>query len=342
MKTKRLWFLISVTCLFVFSSFSAFNSLAATKQQIAFGAMDSTGSGYPMQVSITQVINEAVPEVNVSLIGGGGTVDLLTKFARGQFHISPADSGLGRDLKLGVGKFAGNPFTKARLFLTQEQGFMAFVVTKESGITTLEQLDGKNFFPGHQGSAAQADVKKAFEMWGIQPKYFSGSITDGTDALQNRRVVGMAKYGPLLGGAFFDRISATLPLNFLYPAEEKIQQVVDRNEGAFIKVVVPAGTHKGQDKPITSWGFAIEYHILQDLSEEVVYKMFKAIHQDWMKGSNGKIGAAKPATAKTDPLEMLLDSANSGAVPLHPGVIKYLREMNQVIPANGIPPEMRK
>jgi TRAP-type uncharacterized transport system substrate-binding protein len=81
--------------------------------------------------------------------------------------------------------------------------------------------------------------------------------------------------------------------------------------------------------------------VSQDLSEDLVYAMFKAIHRDWIKGTKGKIGASTPALANVEPAKLTAETADAMGIWLHPGVIKYLRELKYQIPEGAIPPEMK-
>jgi TRAP-type uncharacterized transport system substrate-binding protein len=74
-----------------------------------------------------------------------------------------------------------------------------------------------------------------------------------------------------------------------------------------------------------------------NLSEELGYKIIKALHEHW-----DEVAEAYPPVAAYDPVRDLIKSIPKGAeIPLHAGVVRYAKELGIEVPPQYIPPEYK-
>jgi TRAP transporter TAXI family solute receptor len=99
---------------------------------------------------------------------------------------------------------------------------------------------------------------------------------------------------------------------------------------AYRKGVVPKGSYKATaDKPyetVVDWNLILAS---KSLSEDIAYKLVKATYE-----RNPDLVAVHPVSSATK-----VENAIHTPIPLHPGTVKYLREMKVSIPASLIPTE---
>jgi uncharacterized protein len=93
----------------------------------------------------------------------------------------------------------------------------------------------------------------------------------------------------------------------------------------YARVTIPAGTYRGVDDEVETWRDAGIWIVSEDMDEEMVYQMTKAIFD--ADGLEHMLRVTNVAR------EMGIDSALSGiALPLHPGAARYWAEVGVEIP----------
>ncbi len=80
---------------------------------------------------------------------------------------------------------------------------------------------------------------------------------------------------------------------------------------------IPAGTYKGQDKPLETIGLSMLVFVRDDVSNEVTYRMAKTV-----AGMKDKLIKVNAAFKKWEP-EMMTKGLG---IEVHPGALKYYKE----------------
>ncbi|MDN3722159.1 TAXI family TRAP transporter solute-binding subunit [Roseibium salinum] len=81
---------------------------------------------------------------------------------------------------------------------------------------------------------------------------------------------------------------------------------------------IPAGTYKGTDEDVTTFGVGATFITSADVSDEVVYTVVKAVFDNF-----DAFTKLHPAFANLKEEEMIKDGLSA---PLHPGAEKYYTE----------------
>jgi hypothetical protein len=208
-----------------------------------------------------------------------------------------------------------------------------YVVREDSGIKELDDLNGKKYCPGLRGSATEQLVQQILEIIGVKPDYFRGSLSDAVAAVKDNRISGYTKAG---AGLDLDGSTKELKaftkiriLNWTAEKAAKVQEALP-----FVNFVeVPEGKIPGvpsYNTVVQAIGF-ICYD--DSLTNDQVYTIVKAIH-DGKKYQE----AAYPAMKGFSIPEMTMKLTK---IPLHPGAIRYYKEIGVEVPAHLIPPEMK-
>ena len=89
-----------------------------------------------------------------------------------------------------------------------------------------------------------------------------------------------------------------------------------------IPVVIPAGTYKGQDEEVISWGTPATIVASAQVPEAVIYNMVKAVFDDFeaFKAQSPMYKAVQIGTAATA----------GRTAPYHPGAERYFREVGLI------------
>jgi TRAP transporter TAXI family solute receptor len=309
-----------ILSVFMISVLFAGTSIAAQKMLV--GSTSASSSHYGYFVAVSQVINEKVPGVETSVVETGATVDNLRRFARKQIDIGLVTTNVLSQAYYGKQDFKGRP-VKSKLLWVYVIAPQNAIVRKDSGITDLAGLNGKRFNPGLKGSATEKTSEAVFNVLGITPDYVRGSTTDIVTAVKDSHIVGYVKSGAGLKIDASSRdISTFTPIRILSLNSDQAGRI--QKEMPELSIVdVPAGA--GPDiGAYSTWGFAVACSAGLDLDEETAYQIVKAVCED------KTIQASAMASVKgTDFVDMTLKYATS---PLHPGAIKYFKEVGASIP----------
>jgi hypothetical protein len=300
----------------------SFAGTSIAAQKMLIGSTSASSSHYGYFVAVSQVINEKVAGLDTSVVETGATVDNLRRFARKQIDLGLVTTNVQSQAYYGKQSFKDKP-VKSKLLWVYVIAPQNAIVRKDSGITSFTGLIGQRFNPGLKGSATEKTSEAVFKVLGIQPDYVRGSTTDIVTAVKDNNIKGYVKSGAGLKIDASSRdISTFTPITILS---------LDKNQTAKIKsalpevsiVDVPAGAGPGIGS-YTTWGFAVACSAGLDLDEDTAYKIVKAICED------KTVQAAAMSSVKgADFVAMTLKYATS---PLHPGAIKYFKEVGATIP----------
>jgi TRAP-type uncharacterized transport system substrate-binding protein len=147
------------------------------------------------------------------------------------------------------------------------------------------------------------------------------------DAVKDNRVIGYVKSGAGLKlDASSQEIAAFTPINVLSLSSAEHDKIAQAMPELSL-VDVPADEASGVGA-YTTWGFGLGVAAAASMNEETAYKIVKAICEDKTKQA-----AALADVAGADIAAMTLKYASS---PLHPGAVRYFKELGLDVPAKLI------
>lgn len=213
------------------------------------------------------------------------------------------------------------------------------IVTDDANIKTLADLKGSNksVSIGDVGSGVEANAVALLKKYGIDirqegNKYVSNdikienlSVAKSADAMKDNKLsvffftsgapatsiteIALAKTVYMLG------LDDSVMNEFI--AENKIDGKYD----VYSVQPITSAQYDFLDTPIKTIGVSATYIVSNNLSEEVVYNITKAIWE-----SKGSIGHSVESTMNTDYAFVTI-----GNVPVHPGAAKYYKELGLTV-----------
>lgn len=207
-------------------------------------------------------------------------------------------------------------------------------VAADSGIETLQDLEGKAFNPGPTGGGSTGITMGIFEHLGIKPDLYEATLHDALAAYADRRIVGLSYRGTgsnPTGGVV--EASATRPVTFVSFSDEDIARIQERYP-FLSETYIEANTYTNQPvaiKTIGTWQAGL-LGVRADVPEEVVYNLLVAYYD-----SLEEVAQSHPAVSRVTPE----NSVSEAAVPLHAGAVRYYRDQGIEVPDDLIPPEMQ-
>lgn len=296
------------------------SSGATAQDSITVGSVPATSSHFPYAVAMTKAIREELPGRTINLIETGASVDNHKRLERGEIEIGLTTSAVAIQAANGQNQFEGRAQDDLVVLYVCDFSVMNWAVRADAGVESFADLEGKRFSPGIHGSGAELLTSSALDLFGINPELVPGTLAEAVEGIQNRDLVGYAKYG--LG----TNIDATLR-EIMVSTEMRL---IGLNEDEQAKVMAKIPGITMYDLPenlipnqpsITSPGIAVIYVTRKGvLDDDTAYAIAKA-----MGDRHHEISEAMPHTADYDYRAMTLDIQNAG-LKIHPGALRYWSE----------------
>jgi TRAP transporter TAXI family solute receptor len=294
----------------------------------SLGTSSSGGNFYLVGGGIATILNNENPDrfVITSEETGGSSAN-LSMIESGDLEIGIAMASALYQGKTGKAAWTnGKPMENVRGLVPLYPSFMTMYALQKSGISSLEDLNGKIVGLGSKGAAMDSVFREAFAKIGLEP----GSIfNDGHSATARAVSEGQVDAAVLFSFPPFSAISeleATRDLTFI-PLTEEEQDFFTESYPFWTKATMPKGSYNGvtEDlRDITEWNFLV---CSADLPEEDVYQIAKTIFEN----NPDLLNIHRSLQYCTPENEQFFN------VPLHPGVVKYLQEVGVEVPDTLLP-----
>ena len=331
MKKKIFCFVL----LLIFAAATALPGPASAATRLKWGSTSVRSNGYAITVLYAKATNKAYKgDIQVTVVETGGYVENLARINRGLLHLGGVNPILAYEAYKGIGNFEGKANPRLRMLWTQAVQPFSFVAAKDSGISTLEQLNGAKM-ASNKLTTSETLGQMFLEAIGINPDYRWGGTASNLESLKARTTDAWGRPGFNYGA--FTELSLSRPLNYLNVTQEQIDKYNQKYPGYGALIESPAGQYPGQDMAYNTLAFIGGDMVDMGVSEDVVYKIVKANYEQRME--HAKVDATLNKGGWSDFPGLSLRTC---IVPLHPGVIRFFRDdLKLTIPDKLIPPDMK-
>jgi hypothetical protein len=296
---------------------------AIPKTTITLGTA-TPGGGFPVYGdAFAEIINGIDPTLAIEPRNTKGSNENIPLLDEGKLDIALVAGEPSYEAFMGLG---GRPRTRARILIAIYSSPGMFVVRADSPHKTIRDLVGKPVAFGAKGSGLPILSRYLLDGLGLKQDEDFQSIYldragDGPAMVLDGRVA--ALWGAGIGWPGFKTMSESPGgARFIAPDADEIARI--RAKHAFLKpLTVPAGSYSGQSAPIDSlgsWSFVLTR---PDLPDDVAYRLAKSLH-----GAEAQLCKKLPQACETTAANTAAAAPNPDLI--HPGVLKYLREIGMV------------
>lgn len=296
-------------------------------------ATPATSANYAYYLGITKAISTVLPHYQFTVSETSGAVDSTRRIRSRDVDLGNSSDSNLYDSVNGLNTFEGDPNNETRIMWNWAYSVCMIAVSKDSGVTSLSDLEGKRFCPGATGTAAQAMVTGLLDELGIHPDYFNASQGDAADAMLSRQIIGVSKNGPV-NDSYILQIQASMDIDIISMTDEEIA-VIQEKYPYVVPYTIPAGAIAGIDHDINTFCTVSCVATMEgNFSQEEGYEIITALLEDptaleiWQ--------TSFPSGADVDVPGL---TASSAVCYLHPGTVQYLLEHGYDVPEKNIPPE---
>ena len=288
---------------------------------LKFPTASTTGSIYPIGAAISNLWNENIEGLNVSVEASNGGVQNLGLVAQGEAQIGVAVTNIMTEQKNGTGVFEGKQYDGIRVLTALYSNYNQVVVGGDSGIENLSDIRGKVFAPGAPGSTPEVETNIHLTAAGLNyPDDFSPQFvgfTESIDLIRNKQLDGAWLQAGIPTSAVSEILS-TANGRLVSIDEDVITQLTEEYPW-YNRAVIPAGTYENQDYDVVTTSIVITIFVDESLPEETAYQMTKVFWE------NVESLATTHNAIKGLELEQAVQ--NLAGLPLHEGSERYYREM---------------
>jgi len=325
----RKWLRIGSAFFVFFLLLSGFpGAWAAEKKAVTWGTTASTSGVFTYYVVAAKILNDRIPEMNVTVRATGGGVHNTRLLEKREVDIGALDTRCNWDAIQGAGPFKDKPFPDLRLLNVSMTNPLQFVVSEKSGVKDVYGLEGKTVTPGMLGGTAEQAGMEIFRLLGVRPKLRHMSYADAIEAMKNEQIVGFVKYG--VPDASILDVASAMKIRIISFSDPDLKKILANIKG-FRGTVIPPGTYPGVGGFQTMENEWSDY-VRKDFPADLAYKMVKALWEN-----RAEIKKANPMFVGDRFTEVAL-GVRIGY--LHPGAVRFYREIGLEVPKELVPPEM--
>lgn len=259
---------------------SAAPAPAASDVQISFGGSSSGGVMYYMAGAFANSVTPRLNGINITNVTTGAAVDNAIKTSQGELDLSITYSSLIYEAATGTGNFsdpalAANAQQITGIGVAYDSDFY-IVVYKSSGITKLEDLNGKTVSCGSPGSGAQYIADMVLDFFNIDCKREYLAFDDTTYAMQEGRVHAVCQAGSPSGAV--TEMSETNDISIIPFTAEQIAALKEVNP-FFFADEMPAERYKGLTGPVLLPHFRNYIIASRDVPDDIIYQILEVAYQ---------------------------------------------------------------
>ena len=272
------------------------------------------GGGFPLYGdAFAEMVNAQEPQLRVQPRNTKGSTENVPLLESGKV-----------DLALVAGEIAtaalAKPGTTLRIVTAMYSSPGMFMVRADSPHRSIADLRDRPVVLGTQASGITALGRTVLQSLEIPVKEITlEKAADGPAMLVDGRAE--ALWGAGVGWPAFTALAKSGG-RFIGPTSEEVQRILAK-QPALQAVTLPARSYPGQDAPLHSVGSWSYVLAKPDLPEETAYLLARAIHR-----AEGPLASRLEQARETTMANTV--KAAPRADLIHPGVQKYLREINVI------------
>ncbi len=307
---------------------------AADTRSYIMATASTGGTYYPVGVALatlTKVKLEPTQGISMSAINSAGSGENIKLLRENEAQFAILQGLYGAWAWNGEGAMASsgkqeNLRSVSMLWQNVEHFVVRGKYVQTGTISDLKALEGEKFSIGKKNSGTEGSGRTILGNLGIDVDKFNLAhmgYGPSADALQNGTIDGMNIPAGVPASAITRAYAAMGDdIRVLDFTDEQMAQA-NGNYKLWTRYVIPANTYPGQAQDINTMAQPNFLAVRDDISEEDVYLLTKTIYEN-LPFLNSIHKATKA---------MALEKAIEGLpVPLHPGAVRYYREMGVTIP----------
>lgn len=294
---------------------------AQDKTYISFGSCPVGCTSYTWTAGIAELLNRNVEGIEAVAEGTKGYLDNARLLGDGELQVAMNTTAAAVDAYNGTGAFAGVKPGRALSWMSIAPTYMHIVTVGDTELNSLADLRGMRVGMGQPGGTGLLDNLALMESLGLKEgddyEAFKVRLGPMLDGLADGNIDVVLWDGSIPLGAVI-KLATTHDVT-LHPVSDAELANLQTNFPAFFRITMPGDLYDGVAGNIPVYGNGNAMTIDANLPEDLVYEMTKVIMEN-----TENLAQVHPALANVSPETVL----KGFAVPLHPGALRYYREIS--------------
>jgi len=290
---------------------------------ITMGTAGVGGMNYPVGLAMARIWNEEIEGMRAVAIATAGAVQNIDMLRTKDIEVATCRPVEAHRAINGIEKYKEKlPWIRA-LSGGVTTDAKQILVLKSANVKSIADLKGKRVAVGPVGSGGEADSRDILKAYGmtyqdITPEYVEAG--QAVDMMQDGLLEG-AILGLSLGASAVSELMLTGKVDLLPLSNEGYENLKAHNP-YIVRKTIPAGTYPNQNYAVDTAGDPPDLVVCrEDLPEELVYNMVKAIYKP---ERIEQVRAVAAAVRQYGP--DLVIQPDDMLLPYHPGALRYFKE----------------
>ena len=318
---KKISVLVLLVALLIPSMLFAAGDQETQKTVINFPTAATTGAVYPLGSAMSNLWNTKLPNVRASAQASAGGIVNLNMLADGEAQLGVAVTSIMYESFNGIGSFEGRPNPNLRVMIGLYSNPNQVVVTENSGIDSLTDLNGKRFASGAPGSTTEVETSLHLKASGVnypdalRVQYVG--FTEAIDLMRNKQLDGAWIMAGIPNAAVTEMLSTAG--GKLVNLDESLIDTLKAEYPWYGAYTIPAGTYPGQDNDVLTSAIKITVCTDARVDDDVIYDLTKTFWENFeeLQETQAPLKKVKLEEAVTD----------LAGLPIHEGAARYYREI---------------
>ncbi len=313
--------LVSLLLLAVTIFFAA-DVMAQAKLKIGIAAGGTGGVYYPLAGTLAEIINQKVANVEAVAEVTGASVENVRLVGRKEVTLAFAMNDVVYQAHAGEGRFKDSKIESLRTIVQLYPNLYHVVTLAKNPIHKISDLKGKRVSVGAPGSGTEAKTGLVMPLLGLpypDMRIYRLSFTENVTALRDGTIDAATwSVGPPTSSIIDLASSHEIRLIPITIAEgDRVQ----KQYPFYIDAVIPRNTYQNQKEDIVTLGVWNSIVCNKDTPDDLIYNLVKAIFENKrMLTTTHKIAEFMTPDV----------SAKSSPIPVHPGALRYFREVGAI------------
>jgi len=311
---KKRTFAIALTILMIFT-LTLSGCSGKTTLKMATGG--TTGTYYAFSGAVSQVLSSKIENLAFDIQSTGASKANIYLVSDKEADIGIVQNDVMYYAYNGIDLFDGEAI-KGFSAMAGCYAEVVQIVSKKS-INSIEDLKGKRVSVGDVGSGCEFNARQILEVYGMtfdDIEVHNLSFNDSATALKDDKIDAFFCVAGAPTTAIVE-LATSNDIRLLEVDDEHADKLIE-SYPFYTKYKVPGGSYKGVDSDAQTVAVVATYIVSDELDEDLVYKMTKALFEN-----ADEIAKAHPKGAELDPEY----SVSGISIPIHPGAQKYYKEI---------------
>lgn len=287
------------------------------QETIRFGAAGVGGMYYPFANAFTELASKDETGINWKVKSTAGSAANLRLLSDNYIELGIAQADLIEDAYYGKGSFHSGKYRGYKAVASLYPEACQIVVRKDSDITSLDDLEGKNVSVGEEESGTERNATQILEMCGLPDNLVNTKNLDYTDAADQLAEKKIDAFFCTAGicTTVIEELTKECDIRLL-EIPESCRQKLKKAYSFYDDYVIPAGTYSGQTEDIQTISVQSVLLASSTLSEKTVQKLTASLFKH-IKDIQYSISINLQLTPQ--------EAVKGITIPFHPGAETYYK-----------------